>query len=224
MATLRSNIGATAREIRIDGDVSSAVQGRQYRIDDEIVTLRSFVRGLKGSGASLRDQWYITRGDGGTASSAHTAGTEVFAVGPAVVTSDSMAAPSPFGSSSPAPSLPPVQAAVSDQFDRVDSNTIGSDWAVVGTWGIDDEQAYLVTGTFPSFAYRQSYIADALVTADITVPDDWSGSNYGFGLMLRVVDTSNYLRLWNDSGNAIKLQTWIAGNFGDTVDATGFAW
>lgn len=105
MATLTSNVSATARLFLISGDASAARLGKPYRVDDEVVTLRSFQRlDAKGHpshvGIPNPNRWIVTRGDAGTHRATHSGGAEVVGVEEAVLTGVTLAQPDPFADGS----------------------------------------------------------------------------------------------------------------------------
>lgn len=115
---------------------------------------------------------------------------------------------------------------VSDRFARVDSTTaLGGTWtASIGTFGISANQAYVASGSGFFHASMPTTLYDGIYQWDWKVPSDWNGSNYSFGGIIRRQDSSNFLRLWNNAGNTITLQTWVAGGFGATVYTTAHTW
>jgi hypothetical protein len=119
MATLTADITADARQLEVTGDVSASRLGQQYRIDDEVVTLRDYVKvDINGNpdyrGTRDPQQWYITRGDAGTTAATHSAGASIVAVEEAVAVSTTLVEPLPFagagGVATPAAFVEPTTA------------------------------------------------------------------------------------------------------------------
>jgi hypothetical protein len=118
-----------------------------------------------------------------------------------------------------------------DRFTRADSttslgtSTSGIAWATdAGTWGISSNQAYIQTASGFTRAYLANALpsgGDGIVSIFITAPNP---ATVGFGIMVRRQDSSNFLRLWNNSTNSIVLQTWVAGAFNATIGSTAFTW
>ena len=101
MATLTADVSAEARLFLITGDASSAVAGTEYRIDDEVVTLRDFEKvDINGNpnyrGTRDPNRWIVTRGDAGTEAATHSAGDAIVAVEEAVVVGTTLVPPDPF--------------------------------------------------------------------------------------------------------------------------------
>jgi hypothetical protein len=119
-------------------------------------------------------------------------------------------------------------ADIADRFTRGNSSSsIGGNWTVVrGTWGISSNQGYLATdpGGAASWVYQAGTVYDGIYQCDITVPSGWNGSNATFGLVIRIQDTSNFIRIWNNNANQIAIQTWVSGAFGATVYSTAHTW
>jgi hypothetical protein len=97
MATLTANISASVTEFSITGDTSDAETGQGYRIDDEVIVLREFVR-TKATrrGPRNRNRWAVSRGQDGTTAASHLLGAEIFALNGAVATGVSLSEPEPF--------------------------------------------------------------------------------------------------------------------------------
>jgi hypothetical protein len=116
-------------------------------------------------------------------------------------------------------------ATVFDRMTRADSTTtLGGSWtADLGTWGISSNQGYIQTSAGFNRAFLNSGLAgDGIWHCRIKAPTTLTD---GFGMMLRRVDSSNFLRLWNNgASNGIVLQTWVAGAFDATVASTAKAW
>jgi hypothetical protein len=96
MATLTANINSAVGEFDVSGDVSAAVPGTEYRIDDEVITLRSFKREPLPWSPRNRGKWIVSRGMSGTTPATHLAAAEIVAVEEAVTTSETLAPPEPF--------------------------------------------------------------------------------------------------------------------------------
>lgn len=112
-------------------------------------------------------------------------------------------------------------AAFADRFTRADSNSaLGNSWtAKSGTvWGISSNRAYWVSGSGFQFAHHEMGGYDGILQATIRTPDDMTGQS--FGLVVRMVDDSNYLRLWNNGGTASwYLQVWKSGGYDSNIHA-----
>ena len=110
MATLTSTIDADDETIAVSGDVSAAVRGALYSLDDEIIVLRSFGRTHQvptraPSGYIDRHVWIVTRGAEGSTPTSHSAGTDVVGVSDAFVAGVALPAPEPLSAVSVAETL-----------------------------------------------------------------------------------------------------------------------
>lgn len=114
-------------------------------------------------------------------------------------------------------------AIITDRFTRADSNvSLGGSWtADAGTWGIASNQGKLITPSGFSRAYLTAQ-ADCIVQCTITTPSDLTSA--AWGLMLRRVNSGNFLRLWNNFTTTLTLQYWTAGGFGGTIYSSSFTW
>jgi hypothetical protein len=107
MATLTSNITADVKEFIVTGDVSAAVRRGYYRLEDEIIQLRSFAllnpeqagyADPARRGPDDRNHWVVVRGSSGSVAASHVAGTEILGASDAFVAGDALPAPTPFAS------------------------------------------------------------------------------------------------------------------------------
>lgn len=97
MATLTANISSSTLEFSVSGTVTLARTGQQYRIDNEVITLREFVRTKAvRRGPRNPNRWAVSRGQAGTTAASHTAGATIYAVEEAVAVSTTLAEPLPF--------------------------------------------------------------------------------------------------------------------------------
>jgi hypothetical protein len=97
MATLTTGISASTVEFSVTGDVSAAETGESYRIDDEVIILREFVRTKAvRRGPRNPNRWSVSRGQAGTTAASHLTGAEIVAVEEAVTTSETLVPPDPF--------------------------------------------------------------------------------------------------------------------------------
>jgi hypothetical protein len=95
MATLTGNINASVESIRVTGG-SAATEGREYRIDDEVVVLRSFARYPLGWSPRDKTRWIVSRGAQGSISTSHSSGATIYATNEAVTTGTTLTPPDPF--------------------------------------------------------------------------------------------------------------------------------
>lgn len=117
-------------------------------------------------------------------------------------------------------------ASLAERFTRADSaSSLGGSWtAVAGTWGISSNAAYLASASGFAIATLANALpsgGDGVYCITITTPNP---TTVGFGVLLRVQDNTNFLRLWNNGGNTLTLQTWVAGGFGATVANAAYTW
>lgn len=100
MVTLAQDVTAADRVLKVSGDVSAAVLGGLYSVDDELVVLDGFVPvtanptypwGVDNS------QWRVQRGARGTVATAHTAGVGIYAARVSYTRSDTLATPAAVG-------------------------------------------------------------------------------------------------------------------------------
>jgi hypothetical protein len=120
---------------------------------------------------------------------------------------------------------PDYLAGYADRCDRADSNTsIGTGWTNgAGVFGISSNQVYCVSGTNAEVALHDSGLTgDGIWQCDIVVPGDWNGSNYNFGMAIRAIDASNYIRVWNNGGDTIFVQVIEGGAFHATIVSSGY--
>lgn len=100
MATLRTDIGATDRLLRIDSP-GAAAKGMRFRLgdDDEILELVDFDlyahRAGKREPGTDNTRWIVNRGTGGSVAASHSAGAAITAVTSAAVASDTLTPPAP---------------------------------------------------------------------------------------------------------------------------------
>lgn len=122
-------------------------------------------------------------------------------------------------------------ATASDRCTRADSavslgtSTGGQAWTVnVGTWGVSSNQIYHA-GTTGSFKHAvMPALADGIFRGRVKVPTTWAGSGMGWGFLIRGLDVGNFVRVWNNTGSLIAIQSWIAGGFDATIAQTAFTW
>ena len=103
MATLAADISATTKTITLSGDVSAAVPGRLYAIDDEVILLEGyepFGTPVGGDDHGTEDlntaAWRVKRGQGGSTPATHSSGVTVYGAALAVVKSATLAGPVAF--------------------------------------------------------------------------------------------------------------------------------
>jgi hypothetical protein len=113
-----------------------------------------------------------------------------------------------------------------DRVTRADSATVpGGSWVVdSGTWGVSSNQLYIVTASGFTRAHVTGAIpsgGDGIVAVDITAPNP---ATVGFGFVVRWQDANNFIRVWNNGGNSIAIQTWVGGSFGATIASTAYTW
>jgi hypothetical protein len=118
-------------------------------------------------------------------------------------------------------------ATLVQRFTAADSNTsMGAGWSVSAgtTWGISSNKAYNVVRSGFSHARKDSGLTgDGLWKFKITT--DSASVTTNFGVVIRAVDASNYVRVWNNgNANLLTLQTWVAGGFGATIANLTQAW
>ena len=102
MTALADGIDAAARTLSLSGDVSAAVPGRLYSIEDEVVVLERFGEiapqvGVTNPGPT-RFLWIVQRGALGTDAVAHPAGAVIYGVRPSFARGSGPELPSPVGS------------------------------------------------------------------------------------------------------------------------------
>lgn len=104
MATLAADISATTRTITLSGDVSAAVPGKLYAIDDEVILLEGYepygtpVGGDDHGSEDLNSAaWRVKRGQGGSTPATHSSGATVYGAITSVALGTGLVAPSPVG-------------------------------------------------------------------------------------------------------------------------------
>lgn len=105
-----------------------------------------------------------------------------------------------------------------DSFDRADSASSlgtaesGQAWtAGSGTWGISNRRGYLVTASG----------TEGCAVVDLGVPADWIQADLQYkasgtpdpGLLIRYVDSNNYIMAAFETGNFINIWTKVAGSY-----------
>lgn len=100
MATLTANLSSTALDFTVTGSTALAATGTQYRIDDEVITLRAFVREPEPWSPRNRNRWNVSRGQAGTTAATHLAGATIVGIEKAVTTGTTLVEPEPFAGAS----------------------------------------------------------------------------------------------------------------------------
>lgn len=117
-------------------------------------------------------------------------------------------------------------AIFSDRFGRA-NGALGNNWnEPSGAWAIAGNKVRTSSSSGFIHAWHDTDLpdGDGIWECSFTVPSGYNGSNASFGMTLRVVDDNNYLRLWNDGIDTIKLQTIVGGSFDRTLLSTAFTW